>query len=79
MGFRASAGWAQCLTDTVVARAALPEDRRVVANRDPPADFPLWGTIIDDIWAIDQDNGDVEAAEGLAWIRAAENEWAAAG
>eukprot|EP00974_Lingulodinium_polyedra_P049321 4740433-Lingulodinium_polyedra.AAC.1 len=79
MGFRASAGWAQCLTDAVVARAALPEERRVVANRDPPADFPLWGTIIDDIWAIDQDNGDIEATEGLAWIHAAENEWTAAG
>ena len=54
MGFAPSAGWAHALTEVCAERAALPTDREVKFGKPPPCQFPVWGAIIDDVWAIDE-------------------------
>ena len=71
MGFGASAGWAQALADVVTAAAQLPPERRVTADEPPPHILPVWGTILDDVWAL-EDNPD---QPGVTWSARAPEEW----
>ena len=52
MGFGPSAGWAQELTDLATEKADLPGGNRVLITDEAPETFPVWGSIIDDIWAV---------------------------
>ena len=54
MGFGPSAGWAQGLTDVVALDAGLPVDSRVHPDHVVSSHLPVWGSIIDDIWALEQ-------------------------
>eukprot|EP00974_Lingulodinium_polyedra_P079361 7686424-Lingulodinium_polyedra.AAC.1 len=63
MGFAPSAGWAQALADQGPAVAGVPLERRVRPDVPPPRDFPVWGSIMDDIWAVEES----EEQAGLIW------------
>ena len=76
MGFGPSAGWAQALTDETTIAAALPEESRVHPDTMAPDSMPMWGSICDDIWAIDhaQDEDD-PSMKGPGWLARAEEAW----
>ena len=75
MGFGPSAGWAQGMTDVVAVDAELPTDRRLHPDSVVPSDLPIWGSIIDDIWALDhKDTSDSEIV-GPQWLQRAEDNW----
>ena len=57
MGFAPSAGWAQALTDHVTGIAGLPSSWRIVLGELAPAHLPVWGSIIDDVWALGYSDG----------------------
>ena len=63
MGFGPSAGWAQELTNPATDSAKLPPDRRVQITEEVPAELPLWGFIIDDIWTLAQERCDGQPGE----------------
>ncbi|CAK9055594.1 Uncharacterized protein SCF082_LOCUS30033 [Durusdinium trenchii] len=72
MGFGPSAGWAQGLTDVVARDAHLPEDSRLHPDLIIPEGLPLWGSIIDDIWALDHLEDESAAGTGPQWLQKAE-------
>ena len=75
MGFGPSAGWAQGLTDVVTHDASLPLDRRVHPDFVVPAGLPVWGSIIDDIWAMEHTASDSQGDVGPSWLQQAETAW----
>lgn len=75
MGFGPSAGWAQGLTDVVTHDAGLPQDRRVHPDFVVPAGLPVWGSIIDDIWAMEHTASDSQGDIGPSWLQQAETAW----
>ena len=76
MGFGPSAGWAQALTDVTTSAADMPRERRLHPDECAPGDFPLWGSIYDDIWAIDHAQGDDQRdLHGPGWLSRAEQAW----
>ena len=79
MGFGPSAGWAQALTDVVADGAQLPHDSRLHPDFVVPLGFPVWGSIVDDIWCIDHEGHDGETTVGPEWLNRAEAAWVARG
>ena len=75
MGFGPSAGWAQGLTDTVTMRAGLAPEHRLHPDLVVPESLPLWGSIVDDVWAIEHAPNQLEAGVGAAWMDATESSW----
>ena len=77
MGFGPSAGWAQGLTDVTTLAAGMPEDRRLHPDRLAPLDMPIWGSICDDIWAVDHVQTEAVRTElnGTCWLSRAEAAW----
>jgi len=53
MGFGPSASVAQAVTDACVARVDTDGASRLVAGGLGPTSFPVFGTILDDVWALD--------------------------
>ena len=74
MGFRPAAGWAQCLAELAVKRAELPVQHRLVEGARAPADFPIWGSILDDVWVVDGASKSDERV-GIPWLGKVETEW----
>ena len=76
MGFGPAAGWAQAVTDTATLQAGLPEQQRVTFKKPVPRNFPIWGSILDDVWTVEEvptaDDTD-EIRE--AWIAAVTGIW----
>eukprot|EP00438_Fugacium_kawagutii_P012044 Skav218186 [mRNA] locus=scaffold5213:236505:243510:- [translate_table: standard] len=72
MGFGPSAGWAQGLTDVVALDANLPQDKRLHPDFVVPESLPVWGSIIDDIWALDHVDTDATMLAGPDWLGRAE-------
>ena len=71
MSFAPSAGLAQSVTD--LGTAALPREKRVVFDAPAPKAFPVWGSIIDDLWTVEQRQGRHQSDPlASAWIRAGE-------
>ena len=54
MGFGPAAGWAQGATDAASAKANLDQDLRVVEGRPVPLQPPIWGSILDDLWFLEE-------------------------
>ena len=54
MGFTAAASWAQAYNEAKAVSVSLPPDSRLIDSQPPPPTFPIWGSILDDIWAIDE-------------------------
>ena len=52
MGFAGSAGWAQAVTDAATSK--LPKDKKVAFDTTAPQEWPVWGSILDDIWTIEE-------------------------
>ena len=78
MGMRCSAGWAQCVTDTVTDQIALVDKPRLHPDRPMPATLPVWGSIIDDVWYLEEtDPGG--AAEGPGLLDLVSDRWGEAG
>lgn len=79
MGFGPSAGWAQALTDVVTADAKLPPQQRLSPDFVVPEGLPIWGSIIDDIWAIEHVSDDAQPTVGPDWMCRAEQAWVVRG
>lgn len=75
MGFGPSAGWAQGLTDVVALDADLPQDRRLHPDSVVPSHLPIWGSIIDDIWAMEHVESEGTGDIGKDWLSRAEEHW----
>ena len=76
MGFAPSAGWAQAASDTAFLKAGLPQERRVTFDRPCPTELPLWGSIVDDLWALDERSaGDRARSQAAFWMTKAERAW----
>ena len=56
MGFTAAAAWAQAYNEQKAREAELPVDSRLVDGKPPPSGFPIWGSILDDVWAIEEES-----------------------
>ena len=54
MGFTPSAGIAQAVTDEATRLGNLPADRKVTFDEAAPAEWPVWSSIIDDVWTIEE-------------------------
>ena len=72
MGFSGSVSWAQRLNESLVEVSGLPAERRLVQNELPPAGYPVWGSIIDDIWAVNEDGSE---DLGNEWATSFADEW----
>eukprot|EP00971_Amphidinium_carterae_P105468 2088465-Amphidinium_carterae.1 len=74
MGMGPAAGWAQCCTDVSTKAAAMPEESRAVDGAVVPLHPPLWGSILDDVWAIDE-----QQPQGMSlaqrWMESLDQEW----
>ena len=79
MGFGPAAGFAQALTDVVTLRAELPPEKRVVPTALAPDALPVWGSIIDDVWALEEAGDGGEFFIGPQWLELVEREWRSAG
>eukprot|EP00973_Karenia_brevis_P074258 10317197-Karenia_brevis.AAC.1 len=77
MGFGPSAGWAQALTDKVTM--SLPADKRVRIDHEPPLSLPLWGSIEDDVWALEETAPGSPTEVSPFWLHKVEEGWKAAG
>lgn len=75
MGFTAAAAWAQAYNEQKAVEAALPDNARLVDGKPPPKDFPIWGSILDDVWAIEEDDGD-DLGVGHDWLARVAELWA---
>ena len=43
----------QALTDLIARDANLPPEKRLYPGEVSPESLPVWGSIIDDVWALD--------------------------
>jgi hypothetical protein len=75
MGFGPSAGWAQAVTDKITLDADLPHASRVHPDQIIPDELPVWGSIVDDIWALEHVGDRGEADVGPVWMNRAEAAW----
>eukprot|EP00971_Amphidinium_carterae_P115155 2280884-Amphidinium_carterae.1 len=72
MGFSASSGWAQEVSNAALKYAQLPAERRAAFDTPVPEEFPIWGSIIDDLWALALDQGDGRNSQAESWMNRAE-------
>ncbi|CAE8597891.1 unnamed protein product, partial [Polarella glacialis] len=75
MGFGPSAVWAQAVTDKITLDADLPHASRVHPGQIIPDELPVWGSIVDDIWALEHVGDRGEADVGPVWMNRAEAAW----
>ena len=80
MGFAGSVSWAQRLNEKLIADSTVPMENRVVGDSLMPADFPVWGSILDDVWALEVVD-DEAAPPGVAaeWVADLASQWNKAG
>ena len=76
MGFTAAASWAQAYNEAKAVEVGLPQDRRLIDDKPPPKQFPIWGSILDDVWALDECTS-VEDPPGVAskWLEDIAHAW----
>ena len=75
MGFGPSAGWAQHVTDMATEASGMPLDRRLHPDHFAPAELPIWGSICDDIWAVEHAGDEPGELVGPRWLSSAEEAW----
>ena len=56
-----------------------PTDKQATFVKEVPAELPVWGSIVDDIWAAEEVERGGAAVVGLEWLRRTDAEWAAMG
>ncbi|CAE8581762.1 unnamed protein product, partial [Polarella glacialis] len=80
MGFTGAAAWAQGFNESIAMRAELPPDSRLVDGKPVPTQLPVWGSILDDMWAIDEVEVPNEPhAVAHEWMQRVSSEWHAVG
>ena len=83
MGFTGSAAWAQGLNEALSLRGKLPPTRRMVDGAVPPGRPPVWGSILDDIWAVDEvpesEAEDAPHGEAARWVKEISKQWTRVG
>ena len=83
MGFGPSAGWSQSFTNFVTDQADLPAESRVVGALPVPDTLPVWGSILDDIWAVEEDDPsrlrDPASLTGPTWTQRCAAVWERSG
>ena len=83
MGFTGSAAWAQGLNEALSLRGGLPQGRRMVDGTVPPGRPPVWGSILDDIWAVDEvpgaDAEDAPHVDAAVWVEEISKQWTRVG
>jgi len=75
MGFRPSAGWAQGVTDTATLDADLPAGHQLRLDKPAPTSLPIWGSIVDDIWAIEEGPRRDRDTAVEAWMGRVDRAW----
>ena len=76
VGFGGSATVAQAVALVAARKAGLPMSRRIAKDMPVPFDFPIWGSILDDVWAIEEEPSDPqEVTEVAGWIARLEVAW----
>ena len=75
MGLTTSACWAQALTECIGEDALLPVRHRLVADQPPPEAFPVWGSIEDNFWVIEELDGDSVKPVGPQWMKKVVEAW----
>ena len=53
----------------------MPESRRSHPDQHAPAELPIWGSICDDIWAVEHSGEDLGNNIGPRWLDSAEQAW----
>lgn len=79
MGFAASAGWAQALTDKETDRAGMPQSRCVRIDDAAPMLPPFWGSVVNDVWVVEAVALGQRAEVGPCWRADVDRAWASAG
>ena len=75
MGFGPAAGFAQGMTDAATAAARLPEAKRLVPDRLCPDALPVWGSIIDDVWTLEEVPPGGAELIGPQWMTSVDEAW----
>ncbi|CAL1171994.1 unnamed protein product [Cladocopium goreaui] len=76
MGFTAAASWAQAYNEAKAVSVSLPSHSRLVDSQPPPSVFPIWGSILDDIWAIEEcDSTDDPPGVAHRWMQDMAHAW----
>ena len=76
MGFTAAASWAQAYNEAKAQQVGLPVERRLVDSQPPPSAFPIWGSILDDIWALDECETEADPhRDAHEWLRKMAMAW----
>ena len=76
MGFTAAAAWAQAYNEAKAVEVSLPRDARLIDSQPPPQSFPIWGSILDDVWALEECNS-LEDPPGIGskWLHDVATAW----
>jgi hypothetical protein len=76
MGFTAAAAWAQAYNEAKAVEVSLPRDARLIDSQPPPQRFPIWGSILDDVWALEECNS-LEDPPGIGskWLHDVATAW----
>ena len=75
MGFTPSATWAKMFNDVVAEDIALPQDRRIVAESIVPPTLPVWGSIEDNFWVVEEETEAREDIVGPVWLSSVVQCW----
>lgn len=70
--------WAQGVNDVSTARAGLDSSTRLIDSAPPPAALPLWVSILDDVWALEEEparGAEDGALVGPKWLGNVCSEW----
>ena len=59
--------WAQAATELMTTNAELPEEARLHMDRPTPAAPPMWGSIFDDVWGLEEDSDDASVERCLTF------------
>lgn len=74
MGLSGSVAWAQSASEVALARAKLPASHRLIEGRLAPGSLPIWASIIDDVWALEEEFRDVDPV-APAWMDSVGRAW----
>ena len=78
MGFTAAASWAQGFNEAIVGPnfANLPTNQRLCDGLLPPEKFPIWASILDDFWGLEEvDDMEDPPGEVHNWMDEVANCW----
>lgn len=75
MGFRSSATVAHRLTEKICVESGLPAAARAAPSVPCLLSPPIWGAIMDDVWAVTTDETSAAMVEARSWLPRVEECW----